>query len=119
MTNDMTLTVSATSRTFVKQYDNEKESKRVDISRGLTQPNELFIRQQAYVDSSTKQPGTRTNVSVDSISIRDGIRRKVSAYIVVAHPSDATDAEITEATSAILAAVNTDGFLNAAIAGEK
>lgn len=81
------LTVGALS--YVQQYSEKSGSLRREVARGPALPTELKVSHQAYVDSVTKLPGTRTLVRFDRFqALSSGVIAPVSAYVVVTRPTD-------------------------------
>lgn len=86
MNADLTLS----TLTFALSYSDKTGSLRREVSRGPSLPEELSIKHQAYVDSATKLPGTRSVVRIDRhVALTDGRVAPVSAYLVVTVPNDA------------------------------
>jgi hypothetical protein len=70
-------------------YSDSEGSLRRETSRGASLPTEILIKHQGYVDSRTKQPGTRTLVAVDYyMTMTDGVIRPVRLQTVLARPND-------------------------------
>jgi hypothetical protein len=64
-------------------------SERREVSRGVNLPEVMTIRHQEYTDSATKLKGIRSVVRFDRhVALIDGRIAPVSAYLVVAVPSD-------------------------------
>jgi hypothetical protein len=109
------ITVSGLAYNLV--YSDKAGSLRREIARGATLPTELLIKHQDYVDSATKQPGSRTLVRLDHyMTMTDGVIRPVSLYLVLARPTDPlVTAAIIEALEAQMvnllhSATNTSGL---------
>lgn len=74
---------------FNQVYSDKSESLRREVSRGVNLPTECRISHQDYVDSKTKVSGKRHLVRFDRyVSFSSGIIAPVSAYAVVAVPTD-------------------------------
>lgn len=82
------LTISTLS--FNLSYNDKAGSERREVSRGVNLPEIMSIKSQPYVDSATKVEGKRTVLRFDRhVEGTDGKPIAVSAYLVVAVPSDA------------------------------
>lgn len=86
MNADLTISTLAYKLAF---SDKANGSERREISRGVNLPEVMTIKHQAYTDSSTKLVGRRSVLRFDRhIALTDGRIVPVSAYLVVAVPSD-------------------------------
>lgn len=91
---------------FKKSYDTKDESLRQSTTRAVTTPDQLIIKSQDYVDSSTKVPGRRYTVRVDRVDTDASLQRIVSsAYLVIAVPSTVTQAQLDVVVATFKAAV--------------
>jgi hypothetical protein len=68
---DPNLTISAL--TFTQRYSDKEGSFREEISRGVSLPEKMFIKHQAYVDSATKRPGRQSALIFEYVgALADG-----------------------------------------------
>lgn len=114
--------VTYNSLAFNKLYDNESQSVRANVSAGVNLPREIIVRTQSYTDSTTKLPGTRTNVSVGKqVLDANNVEIAPRIYLVAEIPGTAAQGDVDElvATFRALVADTTNNFLTRAIAGEK
>lgn len=97
------LTISTLS--FNLSYNDKAGSERREVSRGVNLPETMTIKSQPYVDSATKVEGKRTVLRFDRyVEGTDGKPVAVSAYLVVAVP---TDAAVTSSdVLAVIARIN-------------
>jgi hypothetical protein len=80
---------------FKKSYDNETTSLRRSTTRGINEPDDLIIRSQPYVDSKTKVSGYRYTIRFDRTDVDANLVPIVqSAYLVIAVPSTAVQADL-------------------------
>jgi len=96
--------------TFTQKYSDKAGSERREISRGVNLPEVLSIKHSDYVDSATKKAGVRTVLREDYyVSLSDGQICPVSAYLVVAVPTDinVTSAHVTSAISRVVSCLRT------------
>jgi len=107
MNNDLTIS----TLTFkLRASDLVDGSERREVSRGVNLPEIMTIKSQQYVDSATKLPGKRTVLRFDRyVAGTSGTPIPVSAYLVVAVPSDA--AVVSADVLAVIARIN--GVLDA------
>jgi hypothetical protein len=86
-------------------------SRRLEVSRGASLPEIMTVRHQPYVDSTSKLPGTRSVLRFDRmLEMTDGRIYPVSAYLVVAAPTDAnvTTADIQAVVERIVSTIQED-----------
>jgi len=89
MNNDLTLPTG--TEAFTLAYSDQSGSKRTSVARGASLPTILTIKHQPYVDTITKRAGTRSVARFDRhMAMADGKIVPVSAYLVVAAPTDTT-----------------------------
>lgn len=75
--------------TFNEIYSDKTGSLRREVSRGPSLPTELKVAHTDIVDSATKLPGKRSVARFDRyVALSSGAIAPVSAYVVVAHPTD-------------------------------
>lgn len=101
MNADLTISTLAFK---LKASDIVDGSERREVSRGVNLPEVMTIKSQQYVDSGTKLPGKRTVLRFDRyVANTAGIPVPVSAYLVVAVPSDTaiTSADVLAVVSRI------------------
>lgn len=117
MTNDLTFN----SIVFKKAWDNQTESLRRSTARGINAPDELQIRSQSYVDSTTKIAGTRYNGTVTRVVIDalTGLPYRTQFYFVLAVPGNAVAGDITAITATFKAAVADTDLIAAVLNGER
>lgn len=118
LTNDLTYN----SIVYAKAYDTETESLRRSVARGVNLPDNLVIKQQSYVDSATKVPGTRTNISIERVNVDANlVQIKPSLYLVASIPQTTAQADIDSLVASFRAMVadTTSNILTLAIAGSK
>lgn len=97
------LTISTLS--FNLSYNDKAGSERREVSRGVNLPELMTIKSQPYVDSATKVAGKRTVLRFDRyVEGTDGKPVAVSAYLVVAVPTDAAVA--SSDVLAVIARIN-------------
>jgi len=88
MTNDLTIDTLS----FKLAFSDEKGSKRIETSRGVTLPEVMTIRHREITDSATKLPSFNSVLRVDrhlSLTV-EGVIAPVSAYVVVTVPKSAS-----------------------------
>lgn len=91
---------------FKKTFDTKEESQRQSTARGVNTPDLLVIKSQDYVDSKTKVSGKRYTVRVDREDLDPNNQKIItSAYLVVAVPSTATQAQLDNVVATFKAAV--------------
>jgi hypothetical protein len=84
---DSNLTID--TLTFKQSFSDREGSERREISRGVNLPTVMTIKKQNYTDSTTKKAGVRTVLRFDRyLALEDGSIAPVSAYLVVATPTD-------------------------------
>jgi hypothetical protein len=94
----------------LKHNDATEGSERREVSRGVNLPEVMTIKSQPYVDAKTKVSGKRTVLRFDRyVAGTDGQPLAVSAYLVVAVPSDT--AVVSADVLAVIAHIN--GVLDA------
>jgi hypothetical protein len=80
---------------FKKSFDTKDESLRRSTTRGINEPDDLIIKSQDYVDSKTKVSGRRYTIRFDRTDIDANLIPIVqSAYLVIAVPSTAVQADL-------------------------
>lgn len=85
MDNNLTISTLA----FNLSSNGKEGSVRRETSRGANLPEVMTVRHQTYTDSATKVAGTRSVVRFDRhIALGGGLIAPVSAYLVVAAPTD-------------------------------
>lgn len=105
---------------FKKSFDSEDKSVRQSTARGINTPDQLTIRSQSYVDSSTKVPGTRFTGRIDRVDIDANLQKIVtSAYFVVAVPGTAAQASVDSVITTFKAAVADAALIAAILNNEK
>jgi hypothetical protein len=73
---------------FKKSFDNESESLRRSTTRDINTPDDLVIKIQDYVDSTTKVAGKRHLIRFDRVDAdAAGTKYVTSFQIVIAVPS--------------------------------
>lgn len=91
---------------FKKAWDLKDESLRQSITRGINTPDKLIIKSQSYVDSATKVAGRRYTVRIDRVDIdANNVNVVTSAYLVIAVPSTAEQADLDVVVATFKAAV--------------
>lgn len=112
MNDDITLS----GVVFARASQNELESKRFNMSNGITNPRTLTIKRQNSRNSATKQNETRHLVRFDTV-YGDGSegspRTPAYAYVVFGYESDAPNAgaavaDVIVTLKAFLASANPD-----------
>lgn len=105
MNNDLTISTLS----FKLRFSDESGSERREISRGVNLPEVMTIKSQPYTDSATKLSGTRTVLRFDRyVAGTGGVPIPVSAYLVVAAPTDAAvvSSDITAVIARILGVID-------------
>lgn len=104
---------------YKKSFDLKGESQRQSIARGINEPDQLIIKSQDYVDSATKVPGKRYTIRVDRHEIDANLQKIIqSAYLVIAVPSTALQADIDVVIATFKAAVADASLITAVLNSE-
>lgn len=91
---------------FKKSFDTKDESLRRSTTRSINEPDDMIIKSQAYVDSKTKVAGFRYTIRFDRTDIDANLTPIVqSAYLVIAVPSTAVQADLDVLIATFKAAV--------------
>lgn len=106
---------------FKKSFDEKDSSTRQSTARGINIPDNMTIKSQEYVDSSTKQAGRRYTARIDRTSVDSisGTSYITSAYFVFAVPSLASTADVTDVTTTLKAVVADANFIANVLNNEK
>lgn len=105
---------------FKKTFDTKEESQRQSTARAINTPDLLIIKSQDYIDSTTKVAGKRYTGRVDRVDVdANGQKIVTSAYFVIAIPSTATSAQVTDVTTTFKAVVADSGFITNVLNNEK
>lgn len=105
---------------FKKSFDAKDESLRQSTTRSINTPDSLIVRSQDYVDSATKVAGRRFTVRVDRTDIDANLQTILSsAYVVIAVPKTATQAQIDNVVATFKAAVADASLIAAVLNNEK
>jgi len=105
---------------FKKSFDEKGGSERRSSTRGINTPDLMIIKTQSYVDSETKVPGTRYTGRIDRVDIDANLTSiKTSMYFVIAVPSTAAGASVTDVTTTFKAIVADANFIANVLNGEK
>lgn len=117
----MTADLTFNSIVFKKAWDNQTESLRRSTTRGINTPDDLQVRSQSYVDSTTKIAGTRYNGTITRVALdgTTGLPYRTQFYFVLAVPGNAVAGDITAITATFKAAVADADLIAAVLNGEK
>lgn len=75
--------------------DPDKGSARQSTSRGINLPDVLSVKNQDYVDTTTKLPGKQYLIRTDAWYLdSNNVRHKVSAYAVIQVPQVASSTDV-------------------------
>lgn len=109
-----TMTADLTFNTIVfkKLFDEKGGSTRQSIARGVNTPDNLLIKGQDYIDSTTKVAGKRYTGRIDRTDL-DANNQKIvtSMYFVLAIPSTATQAQVDNVVATFKAVVADASFI--------
>lgn len=105
---------------FKKNFDNEVESRRSSVARGVNTPDVLTIKSQQYTDSKTKISGVRHTASIDRIDIDGNLMQAIPrAYVTLVVPSNAISANVDTVVATFKAMVADASFLANVLNNEK
>lgn len=105
---------------FKKTFDEKDASERRSSTRGVNTPDMLNIKSQDYIDSVTKVAGRRFTCRVDRVDTdANGQSFTTSAYAVIAVPSLATQAQLSNVVTTFKAVVADANLLNDVVNNEK
>lgn len=104
---------------YKKSFDENGASTRRSTARDINTPDDLLVKNQAYVDSVTKVPGRRYTGRIDRWDI-DAQSRKVltSCYFVFAVPETAPAGAVANVTATFKAVVADASFMAAVLNSE-
>jgi hypothetical protein len=104
---------------FAKQWDLERGSQRQSIARGINEPDVMKIQSTEYVDSKTKVPGQRFTIRFDRHDLDSSSQDIVcSAYLVLAVPATAVQADLDVLIATFKAAVANADLIANVLAGQ-
>jgi hypothetical protein len=105
---------------FKKAWDNQDQSLRQSIARGVNTPDQLIIKSQDYVDSKTKVPGRRYTVRFDRTDLdANTVSILSSCYAVIAVPSTVTQAQLDVVVATFKAGIADASLVAAVLNNEK
>lgn len=105
---------------FKKQWDDpDKGSSRQSVVRGINLPDQLTVRNNTFTDAATKQPGKQYVMRIDRwFQTAEGVRHKVSAYLVIQVPTVAASADVTSTVTTAKAAIADADLITNILNGE-
>jgi hypothetical protein len=101
-------------------YKDKAESLRQSVARGITTPDRMFVRSQAYTDSVTKVAGNRYTMRFDRHDF-DANNAKIisSAYVVFMVPETVTTAQFDVLVATFKAAIAHADYVTGVLNNEK
>jgi hypothetical protein len=106
---------------FKKSWDDpDKGSLRRSTARAINTPDDMSIKSQSYVDTTTKVAGTRYTARIDRHDIdANGQKIITSAYLVIAVPETASSAQVTDVVTTFKAVVADANYITNVLNNEK
>jgi hypothetical protein len=105
---------------FKKQFDNELLSQRQSIARDINTPDQMVIRSQNYVDSTTKVAGKQFNLRIDRQDLDANLVKIItSASVTIRVPNTVTQAQLDVLVATFKAAIADASLVAAILNGEK